>query len=80
MRLAVRPRPPVGQDRLKFWHIGFQTILTRSGAGAPELQRWARCLSVFMKHPHCSHRVGGIAVRRAEGGAYLPKSDKGVKR
>ena len=26
---------PVGQDRL---------ILTRSGAGAPELQRWARCL------------------------------------
>ena len=28
----------VGQDRL---------ILTRSGAGAPELQRWARCLPVF---------------------------------
>ena len=30
---------PVGQDRL---------ILTRSGAGAPELQRWARCLLVFV--------------------------------
>ena len=50
----------VGQDRL---------ILTCSGAGAPELQRWARCLPVFacpprqdkyrngiMKHPHLIHR------------------------
>ena len=47
--------PPVGQDRLKLWHI-CQAILTRSGAGAPELQRGARCadlafLGVFMKHP-----------------------------
>ena len=46
----------VGQDRL---------ILTRSGSGDPELQKWARCLPVFalpprrnkfrngvMKHPH----------------------------
>ena len=32
----------VGQDRLKFWHI-CQAILTRSGSGEPELQRWARC-------------------------------------
>ena len=30
---------PVGQDRLKLWHI-CQAILNRSGAGAPELQRW----------------------------------------
>ena len=29
---------PVGQDR---------QILTRSGSGDPELQRWARCLPVF---------------------------------
>ena len=39
---------PVGQDR---------QILTRSGSGEPELQRWARCalpsrVDKFMKHPH----------------------------
>ena len=34
--------PPVGQDRL---------ILTCSGSGDPELQRWARCLLVFARHP-----------------------------
>ena len=33
---------PVGQDRL---------ILTRSGAGAPELQRWPQCLPVFARLP-----------------------------
>ena len=46
---------PVGQDRLKLWHI-CQAILTRSGSGDPELQRWARCAppkgDKFMKHPH----------------------------
>ena len=36
-RFAARPFTPVGQDRL---------ILTRSGAGAPELQRWDQCLTV----------------------------------
>ena len=33
---------PVGQEHL---------LLTRSGAGAPELQRWARCLPVFALPP-----------------------------
>ena len=36
---------PVVQDRLKLWHI-CQTILTCSGSGEPELQRWARYLPV----------------------------------
>ena len=44
---------PVGQDRL---------ILTRSGAGAPELQRWARCLP-----------VGGTSLSR-----YAPNRDQEV--
>ena len=33
-RFASRPHPPIVQDRL---------ILTRSGSGDPELQRWAQC-------------------------------------
>ena len=33
---------PVGGDRLKLWHI-CQAILTCSGSGDPELQRWPRC-------------------------------------
>ena len=39
----------VGQDRL---------ILTRSGAGAPELQRWARCA------PPLAFLVGGTSLSR----------------
>ena len=40
--LAEDRLTPIGQDRL---------ILTRSGAGAPELQWWARCLPVFALPP-----------------------------
>ena len=53
---------PVVQDRLKFWHI-CQTILTRSGAGAPELQRWAQCLPVGETRRQKS-RPGGLSYRK----------------
>ena len=61
-----RPRAPdllpsVSQDRLKLWHV-CQAILTCSGAGAPELQRWARCLP-----------VGGTSLSR-----YAPHRDQEV--
>ena len=50
---------PVGQDRLKLWHI-CQAILTRSGAGAPELQRWARCLPVVARPPRRDNYRNGV--------------------
>ena len=42
---------PVSQDRL---------ILTRSGAGAPELQRWAQCLPVFACPPRRDNYRNGV--------------------
>ena len=52
MRFGVRPPPPpVGQDRL---------ILTCSGAGAPELQRWAQCLPVLASPPRREKYRNGI--------------------
>ena len=41
----------VVQDRL---------ILTRSGAGAPELQKWARCLLVFARPPRRNNYRNGV--------------------
>ena len=57
---------PVSQDRLKLWHI-CQAILTRSGAGAPELQRWARCLPVGgTSLSRYALWVGGTSLSRYE--------------
>ena len=41
----------VGQDRL---------ILTRSGSGDPELQRWAQCLPVFARPPRPDKYRNGV--------------------
>ena len=46
-----RDSSPVVQDRL---------ILTRSGAGAPELQRCARCLPVFAHRPRSDKYRNGV--------------------
>ena len=54
MRFAIKLLTSVGQDRL---------ILTRSGAGAPELQRWAR--NGFRKHPHFTVGRGPVPRRAA---------------
>ena len=54
MRLAGRPHSPCSQDRL---------ILIRSGAGAPELQRLARCLPVGEAH-HLSLRAPNVWQHR----------------
>ena len=44
-------RTSVDQDRL---------ILIRSGAGAPELQRWAQCLPIFAHPPRPDKYQNGV--------------------
>ena len=65
--------PSVGQDRLKFWHI-CQTILNRSGAGAPELQRWARCLPVGETSRSRCSRSAGACPPRCPSSSYVFRS------
>ena len=49
--------PPVGQDRLKLWHI-CQAILPRSESGEPELQRTRESVSDHGSGQQTSGDVG----------------------
>ena len=51
-----RAASSVGQDRLKLWHI-CQAILTRSGAGAPELRSRVKGVRFFPERGACLRDV-----------------------